>query len=148
MFFTDIVKAHSTKAISLKTAQTSQKLTGNSAHPPAMATLKIESNSTQYKILNNPSDNEAFLERVSTQISNKTIKIPKGLAQSIKSDLLNLSWQTQYKSNRDTSKSCTIAARINLEAEDEVRFCSDQKTEMSKIHQIQKNLDELIESKK
>ena len=148
-----VVKAQPAKTIVVITAKASRSVTARSVtvkptRPNVMASLKIENESAQYKVFYNQSDKETLLERVSSKLSNKTIKIPKGLAIAIKSDLLNLSWQAQYKSSRNTASSCTIAARIEIEAEDGIKICADQKSELAKLRQIQKNLNDLIESRK
>jgi hypothetical protein len=115
--------------------------------PEIMASLKVENENTQYKILNNHSDKEALLERTSSKLSNKTIKIPKGLAEHIKSDLLALSWQSRYKPSRKAASGCDLAATVFVETEDTVRICQDNRHEASRALEIQKQLNELISAR-
>ena len=123
-------------------------MAAKTAKPTILAAIKIESENTHYKLLNSQSGSDAILERISSKLSNKTIRIPKGLAADIKGDLLNLQWRTQFKSVRKAASGCEIVASVDVEAEDTVKICRDQLNESSQALNIQKRLNELIESKK
>jgi hypothetical protein len=114
-----------------------------------LATLKLESENTKYKIIQTLGDREnALLERTSAKLANKTIKIPKGLAQHIKSDLLALTWQARYKPSRVAASNCDLAATVMVDAEDTVKICQNQLKEISQALEIQKQLNDLISSRK
>ena len=116
--------------------------------PTVIASLKIESENTVYKISNTQADKDSILERTSSKLSNKTIKIPKGLAADIKGELLSLQWRARYKSTRKSSSGCEKVASVDVEAEDTVKICQDQLAEASQIRNLQKHLNDLIDSKK
>lgn len=113
-----------------------------------LASIKMNADNSQYKILVKPNDKEALLERTSAKLSNKSVRIPKGLASDIKGDLLSLQWQAQYKSVRKAASGCEVVATVDIEAEDTVKICRDQLDAASRISSIQTHLNELINSKK
>lgn len=102
---------------------------------------------THYKISTSTAKS-AILERTGNKIASKSIKIPTGLAESIKSELLNLSWQAQYGAKRKAASNCDRLAKIDVEAEDTVKICADQVKSFGQVKNLQRRLEKLIDSKK
>jgi hypothetical protein len=116
-----------------------------------IAAIKIESKSesSQYKILTSPNKLEkSQIIRTSSQLKNKTLQVPQGLAKDLKAELLSISWKTRYKSQRAAGVSCLAIATISIESEDDAQICADQTEDLSHIFRIKKSLDDLMREQK
>lgn len=76
----------------------------------------------------------------------KTISISKGLSSQIKSDFLNLIWESNYKEKSITSGVCGARIRIQVQPEEKAEVCDSQQLKYAKAQQIEKKLRGLFRS--
>ena len=109
-------------------------------------TVENSSQKTDYLISASVKKDTRLLERKSSKLKNSTKESPAGLAVRIRADLLNLAWETKYKTKRTSASACEAIATIEIAGEESVKICSDQLSQVSRSREIEKQLNQLLNS--
>ena len=122
------------------------KSAGMNPAVPAAASFRFVNQSggfSIYRIIHSSRSGNDELQRTSSYQPNKSVKIDKRQANQIQNDLVDLSWEIQYRSPHKRGR-CESSGVIDVGTSEHAVACRDQAGVTGKLYTMKIRLDELL----